>query len=144
MKELLVKLDTVLEEYLVKKAPPLDAKVKKILVQLAPWFAVVGALLGIPAILAAFGVAAIVTPFAYVAGAESGAFWFFWIVGLAQVILAAMAINPLFAHKERGWQLLFYSQLLSVVASLWHINLGSLLVAALSFYLLYQIKSSYK
>ena len=144
MNEYLVKLDKTLEEYLVKKAPALPKDIVKFLVAISPWFAVLGAVLGIPALLAAFGLGALTTPFAYLAGARSGAFWFYWVVGLAQVILSALSIKPLFAKALMGWQYLFYSQLLSLIVALGHYNIGSLLVIVVSFYLLYQIKKSYK
>lgn len=144
MQEYLAKLDKTLEEYLLNKAPTLPKDLVKFLVAIAPWFAVLGAVLGIPAILAAFGLGALVTPFAFLAGARSGAFWFYWVVGLAQVILAGLSIKPLFAKQLKGWQLLLYSQLLSLVVSLGHYNPTNLIVTIVSFYLLYQIKKSYK
>ena len=144
MNEYLLKLDKTLEEYLVKKAPALPKDLVKFLVAIAPWFAVLGAILGIPAILGAFGLGAVLTPFALIAGARSGAFWFYWVIGLAQVALAALSIKPLFAHKLTGWQYLFYSQLLGLIVSLGHYDMGNLIGTIISFYLLYQIKKSYK
>jgi len=144
MTDALKQLDTVLSKYLVAKAPKLPKDITKLLVALAPWFAVLGAVFGLPAILAAFGLSLFVTPLAWIAGARTGIYWLFWLIGLIQVVLAALAIKPLFARALHGWQLLFYSQLLSLLPGLWHFSLGSLLVTTLSFYLLYQIKASYK
>lgn len=137
-------LDKFLSEYLVKKAPILPEGGKKFLVQAAPWFAVLGTILGLPAILAVFGLGAMVTPFAMVAGARTGTFWFFWAVVLAQVVMAGMSIKPLFAKAGHGWRLMLYSQLLGIVTSLQYFNAMSLLIVVISLYLLYQIKASYK
>lgn len=144
MNEYLAKLDKTFEEYLLNKTPVLPKDVVKFLVAISPWFAVISVIIGIPAFLAVFGFGALLTPFAFVAGVQTGAYWFFWLIGLAQVILAAIAIKPLFARQIKGWTLLFYSQLLSLVVSLGHYNFGSLIFSVLSFYLLYQIKKSYK
>lgn len=144
MNQYLAKLDKTLESYLLVKAPALPKDVVKFLVVISPWCAVISAIIGIPAFLAVFGFGALLTPFAYIAGVQTGAYWFFWLIGLAQLVLAAIAIKPLFARQIKGWTLLFYSQLLSLVVSLGHYNVGSLLFTVLSFYLLYQIKKSYK
>ena len=144
MNEYLVKLDKVLEEYLVKKAPVLPKNGKDILVKLAPYFAILGVLFGIPAILAVFGLGAVMTPFVWLAGSRTGFFWVWWIVLMGQVALEAMAIKPLFARKMMGWNYMFYAQLLSVLVSIEHLNLGTVLFTVLSFYLLYQVKASYK
>ena len=143
MKEYLDKLDKFLSLYLVKKAPALPENTKDILTKIAPYFAILGVILGIPAVLAVFGLAAFIPPFAAIAGARTGIFWFFWLVALAQVVIAFLSIKPLFARRLDGWQLLLYSQLLSLVTSLRFVNLGNLLVIVISFYLLYQVKSKY-
>jgi hypothetical protein len=144
MNEYIVKLDTMLEEYLVKKAPALSKNTKEILVKIAPWFAILGVILGVPAILAVFGLGAFMTPFALVTGTRTGMFWVWWIVGLVQVVISAMSIKPLFARTMRGWELMLYSQLLSFVTSLGNFSVLSLVFTILWFYFLYQVKDSYK
>lgn len=144
MKAYINQLDRFLSEYLVKKAPVLPKGGKDFLVAAAPWFAVLAVILGIPAILAVFGFGAILTPFAFVAGARTGAFWFFWVISLVQIVLAGMSIKPLFAKDGHGWRLMLYSQLLGIVTSLQFFNVMNLVLTILSLYLLYQIKSAYK
>lgn len=136
-------LDKVLNDYLVKKAPALPKGGKEFLVTIAPYLALLGAILGIPALLAVFGLGAVVTPFAWIAGSPTGIFWLFWVVGAAQVALSAMAVKPLFARRGKGWRLMYYSQLLSLLSTLQYFNIGSLVMTVLSFYLLYQVKASY-
>ncbi|GAB4026254.1 MAG: hypothetical protein Fur0011_1220 [Candidatus Microgenomates bacterium] len=137
------KLDRVLSEYLVKKSPALPKGVKEFLVTIAPYLALLGAILGIPALLAVFGLGAIATPFVWIAGSRTGIFWLFWVVGAAQVVLSAMAVKPLFARRGKGWRLMYYSQLLSLLSTLQYFNIGSLVMTVVSFYLLYQVKASY-
>lgn len=144
MKDYINQLDKFLTEYLVVKAPALPKNAKEFLVKAAPYFAILAVILGIPAFLAIFGFGAILTPFAFMAGARTGAFWFFWLVGVAQVVLAGMSIKPLFAREGHGWRLMLYSELISIVSGLRYFNLGSLVITILSLYLLYQVKSSFK
>ncbi|MFH2085360.1 MAG: hypothetical protein ABII21_01010 [bacterium] len=144
MNEYLVKLDKVIEAYLVKKAPKLPANGKEALVKFAPWLAVVGVVMGAPAILAVLGLGAFMTPFVWLAGARTGFFWIWWLILIVQVIFEVMAIKPLFAKKIAGWNFMFYAQLLAVVSSFQYFNVGGLLFTVLAFYLLYQVKSSYK
>ncbi len=125
-------LDKILAEYLVKKAPALPKNFKNILVQIAPYFAILGVIFGLPAILAVFGFGALLTPVAWIAGARTGIYWLFWVVGLVQVVLAGMSIKPLFARAGHGWRLMYYSQLLSILSSLGNYNVGSLAFAAIS------------
>lgn len=136
-------LDKVLSDYLVKKSPALPKGGKNFLVTIAPYLALLGAILGIPALLAVFGLGAVMTPFVWIAGSRTGIFWFFWAIAAGQVILSAMAVKPLFARRGKGWRLMYYTQLLSLLSMLQSFNLGGLLMTVLSFYLLYQVKSSY-
>ena len=144
MKQYSDQLDKILSEYLVHKAPVLPSTAKDLLVKLAPFFAVFTVIAGLPAILAVFGLGAFLTPLAFVAGAPTGIYWLFLIVGLVQVVLAGMSVHPLFARAGHGWRLMYYSQLLGFVSWLGNFNVGSLFFTVLSLYLLYQVKSSYK
>ena len=136
-------LDKVLSDYLVKKAPVLPKGGKEFIVSIAPYLALIGAIVGIPALLAVFGLGAIATPFVWIAGSRTGIFWLFWAVGAAQIVLSAMAVKPLFARRGKGWRLMYYSQLLSLLSTLQYWSVGSLVMTVISFYLLYQVKASY-
>lgn len=137
-------LDKILSDYLVTKAPALPEDFKKLLVQLAPFFAILVVLLGLPTILAVFGLGAMLTPVVWLAGARTGMYWLLWAVSLVQIVLAGMSIKPLFARSGHGWRLMYYSQLIGIVSSLGSYNVGSLVFTAISLYLLYQVKASYK
>lgn len=144
MKQYTDQLDKILSEYLIKKAPVLPKDLKELIVKLAPFFAILSVVFGLPAILAVFGLGAFMTPFAWVVGARTAAFWLFWAVSLVQIALAALSIKSLFARTGHGWRLMYYSQLVGIVTSLNHFNILSLAFTILSLYLLYQVKSSYK
>lgn len=139
----LAKLDKILEEYLVGKAPALSASTKDSLVKILPWLALIFGLLAVPGILAVFGVGAIATPFLMLAGQRTLLFWISWIIMVFQVVFELMAVRPLFAHSRTGWELMFYSSLLGVVYTLMSFSPLALVMTVAMFYLLYQVKSSY-
>lgn len=140
----LAKLDKTLEEYLVTKAPALPDNAKGGLVKILPWLALIFGLLAVPGILAVFGIGAIATPFLMLAGQRTLFFWLSWIIMVIQVVLELMAVRPLFAHSRKGWELMFYSGLLGVLYTLTSFSPMALVMTVVMFYLLYQVKSSYK
>jgi hypothetical protein len=142
MKDLINKLDKSLED-LFKKAPKLPKSVVEILVKIAPWASLVFSILAIPPLLAMFGIGVFAVPWAVGFG-YSMWYWVAAVFGAAQVVLGLMAVKPLLAGKMYGWQLLFYSAILSGIASLFRVSLGGLLGMVIGFYLLYQMKSEYK
>lgn len=67
------------------------------------------------------------------------------IMSLAIAVIEVLAFPYLLKRQMRGWKLLFYASLLSVVQFLLTGNIiGGLLGTLLSLYLLYQIKELYK
>lgn len=144
MKRYIDQLDKILSKYLIKNAPPLPKEIKELLVKIAPFLAILAVIFGLPAIFTVFGIGAIMTPFAWVAGVYTGTFWFFWLLTLIQISLAGLSIKPLFTHSGHGWRLMYYSQLATIITTFNHFNIFSLIFTLFSLYLLYQIKSSYK
>jgi hypothetical protein len=132
-----------LDFYLVKKAPfQLPDGFKEFLVKFGPWIALLFLILGLPLILLALGLTAIATPFAMASGSIGGVPWA--LAMLAQLLLCAAALPGLMGRKMFGWKLLFYSQLVGMVAALLSFSFVNLIVGGLiSLYLLFQIRSKY-
>lgn len=65
------------------------------------------------------------------------------ILGIAQGVLMTSSFKALRDKKIRGWRVLFWSQLLWVLAGLISLN-PSLILGFIAFYLLFQVKSYYK
>jgi hypothetical protein len=86
-------------------------------------------------------------------GADFGVIlWVVLAVAVVQGVLALMAVGPLKSHRKSGWNLLFYSALLSVVMGVLYLFtndygmgsfLGSLLGSAIGLYFLFQIRSRF-
>lgn len=139
-------LEETLNEYFVKKAPfQLPAGVKEFIVAFGPWFALVGIVISLPLILAAIGLGAILAPFALLGGANATTFGVGTIFSLGGFVLEAMALPGLFKRKKAGWNLLFYSSIVSVVGTLVALNLvGAVLNAVIGWYFIFQVRSMYK
>lgn len=128
------------------KLPSLPKKWVETLVMITPWVALVFGILGVLALLAALGVLTALSPF-MVLGAGVGATTGSLIgTGLALVssVLLLMAFPGTKARKMSGWNLLFWSEMVNVLSAVAAFSIGGVVGAAIGFYILFQIKSSYK
>lgn len=130
---------------LAKNIPSLSDKTKELIVKISPWLTLVSLILMLPLILAAFGISAMIMPFSYLGGIQSGLGYTLSMVFIfGMLILEVMALPGLFRREIRSWRLVFYSVLLSLVQQLLDFNLGGLILGgAISFYILFQVKSKY-
>ena len=140
-----------LDLYLGKKAPQLPESGKEILVKIAPYLALIGVIIGIPAVLAILGMGAFLAPIGIVGGIASGQpLWgFSFILNIifliVNLVLEALAIPGLFKRAKSGWQYLYYAALIGAVYNLITFNIGGLIIGGLlSMYLLFQVRSFYK
>lgn len=128
-----------------KKLPPLPANAVKVLFQLAPWVALIFGILGILTALAGFGVMTAFAPFAVAGAVPNYGMGFIAAIGLGiSSVLMLLAFPGLKAGKMAGWNMLFLSEVVNVVASLVSISIGGIIGAVIAFYILYQIQPKYK
>lgn len=144
-------LEETLDLYLVKKAPfQLPANAKELIVKIAPWATLIILIITLPLVLLAFGLGALVAPFSFLAGPQYGvAYGTSYVISMVvlavALIMEALAIPGLFARSMKGWRLVYYSTLISLVSSLIQFNIfGGLFSALIGLYFLFQIKSYYK
>jgi hypothetical protein len=132
-----------LDFYLVKRAPfQIPDGGREWIVKFGPWIAVVLLILTLPILLFALGLGAILIPFGGVGYASGfGVLTLFVIVELGLMIAA---LPGLFARKMAGWQLLFYSQLVSIAHNILsgHVVSG-LLFGLIALYILFQVRPLY-
>lgn len=137
-------LNSTLDLYLVKKAPGIPARWQEVLVKYLPWITLIFLVLSLPAVLALFGISALVAPLA-VAGGYGGSYTIAVIFLAVSLVLEGLAIPGLFKRSIQGWNMLFYSALVGAIYSLLTMNIFSLIVGTLLWlYILFQIKSHYK
>lgn len=129
-------LDTVLHEYLVEKAPAIPDNGKNAIAMILPWLIIIFFVVALVPILTG-GILSIFTLNLNLMIAM--------IMSLAIAVIEVLAFPYLLKRQMRGWKLLFYASLLSVVQFLLTGNIiGGILGTLLSLYLLYQIKELYK
>lgn len=144
-------LENSLNDLFVKKAPfQLPKNVKDILVNFAPWLALIGGVFAVLAALAIFGLGGLVVPLSLYGGAPlttsffSAYFFSLAILGVAG-ILELMAFPGLRKRSIKAWRLLFYAQLVWAVSELIHFNLVNFVLGTvIGLYFLFQIREYYK
>jgi len=128
---------------------------KDVIVQFGPWITLVVALLSLPIIFGVFAVSTVVSYYGALAGVTYGPMYYVSIMVLAvQVVLMFVSVSPLLKRQRKGWQLVFYASTISVVYSLVSSFsygyfaiaglLWGLIGAAISYYVIFQIRSYYK
>jgi hypothetical protein len=146
-KAALGQLETILDEYLVKKAPfQIPDNIKEILVQFAPWITLIVLLMALPALLFVLGMGSVVAPFAYLGGVRAGTtLTVAYIFTIVALVLEAIALPGLFNRKRSGWNFVFYASLVSLVEGVVSGNIVSALVGAIiELYVLFQLKEKYQ
>jgi hypothetical protein len=133
-----------LDFYLVKKAPfQLPDNVRELIVQWGPWITLVLFVISLPAVLFVLGIGSVLLPFggySYARGFSLGV-----LALVVQMGLMLAALPGLFARKMSAWTLIFYSQLVGIVASLLSGSIvGALIGGLIGLYILFQIRPLYR
>ncbi|MGH7245529.1 MAG: hypothetical protein ACREGI_01180 [Candidatus Levyibacteriota bacterium] len=128
------------------KLPSLPKNAKDAIVSITPWIALVFGVLGVLGGLAGLGVLTAFSPFVMVNGGWGGAAGSIIaaVISLVASVLLLMGFPGTKKRQMKGWKMLFYSQVASVVASVVSFSVAGVLVNLIGFYLLFQIKSYYK
>ncbi|OIP87791.1 hypothetical protein CO009_02015 [Candidatus Shapirobacteria bacterium CG_4_8_14_3_um_filter_35_11] len=146
VKTMFSQLESTLDLYFDKKAPAMPDSVKEALVKYGPYLTAILMFMALPIILGLLGFGAMMSPFAYMGGFRYGlGFSFGLLFTIAILIMQGLSLPALFKRQKSGWNLMFYVALLQAVQNLLRFNLGGLIIgSAISFYILFQIKSYYK
>lgn len=146
-------LETILDEYMVKKAPfALPTEVKEFIVKVAPYLIILFAIMSLPLILGAIGLTAVLSPFAMMGGYGYGygGWGFSMIVSLAtaaiSLIMEVMAVPGLFKQTKASWKLVFYASIVSLIGGILTVHgiFGAIIGAIIGWYILFQVKDMYK
>ncbi|MDP2632598.1 MAG: hypothetical protein Q8P25_02660, partial [Candidatus Curtissbacteria bacterium] len=113
--------------------------------KITPWLALIFGILGVLTGLAGFGILTAFVPFAVAGGVGGYGLGFVAAIGLGvSSLMMLLAFPGLRAGKMGGWTMLFWSEIVNIVASLVGFSLGSVIGAIIAFYILFQIKPRYK
>lgn len=146
------KFVSMLEEWF-SKLPALPVNLKTTLVKIAPWLALIFGILGvlgsIGGVLALLGLGAFgasMMPYGGMNVVGASALGIVVLLSsLASSVLMLMAYPGLKDQKKAGWRLAFWSETVGLLGSLISLNIVGLIISALiGYYILFQIKSSYK
>ncbi|NTV41165.1 MAG: hypothetical protein HGA61_02735 [Candidatus Moranbacteria bacterium] len=154
VKGLVVQLEMMLDEYMVKKAPfALPKEVKEFIVNVAPYLVIVFAILALPMIFAAIGISTALAPFAMMGGLAGG-YGFGWgfsaiislVVAVIVLVMELMAVPGMFKRSKKAWKMLFYASIVSLIGSVLSISglVGGIIGAIIGWYILFQVKELYK
>ena len=139
-------LEKELEPIFTEKLPAFPDNVKDILVQVAPWLALLSAILGGLSFLTLIGLGSFVSAVSIGVGAY-GSTWQMWVSILAlgaMAILGAMAFRPLQNKEKKGWNLMYWSTLISVASNILSFSFVAAIIGGfIGFWILFQLKSKY-
>ena len=128
------------------KLPPLPPNWRDVIVSITPWLALIFGIIGVLGSLAAVGVLTFLAPFMVLGGgigvASGGIIGA--LLALVASILLVLAFPGTRDRKMSGWRLLFWSEVVSIVASVVAFSVAGIIGALIGFYILFQIKSHYK
>ena len=135
----------MMEEWF-SKLPSIPVNGKQTIVGITPWIALIFGVLGVAGGLAGLGLLTAFSPFMALSNGFGGAAGSLIssALSLAAAVLLLVAFPGTKAHKMQGWKMLFYSEAVSVLASIVIFSVSGVLFSLIGFYLLFQIKSYYK
>jgi len=142
-------VSTAEETYNKLNLPALPEAITELLVTFAPWLSLLAGVIGLLVFIPGVLFLLFFSPLAGLGGAGLG--YVFSIIHLilsaAGAVVSLMAFSGLRRRNLRGWTLLFWATVIYFVAGLLPISIGSLIGAiigaAISLYLLFQIKPYY-
>jgi len=128
-------------ENFFKQAPKLPSSATDVLVKIAPWISLIFGILGVIAGISLLGV----SPLALFGGLHSSfVVLLTGVISIVSSVLMLMAYPKLVKRQYKGWELLFWSEVVSTVSAVIGLSVGSVIGVLIGFYLLFQIKSYYK
>lgn len=129
-------------EKIYSKIPSLSPELKHFTVRVIPFFTIIfGALIAIASIMDFLG-SAIISSFTLGGPEIIQQLLVRSVLGIAQGIIMIFAFKPLRVHQQRGWRLLFWSQILWIIAAAISFN-SAVVLGFLILYPLFQVKKSY-
>lgn len=132
---------------ILDKLPPLPENWKELFIKWYPWVLIIGALLALPWVLVALGLASISSAltlgslWAFVPGGRRAGISL--VISIVDVAISFVGGLQMRSMKKLGWKLAIASEGLSILTSLDGASLLGLLVPLVSIYFLWQVKERY-
>jgi hypothetical protein len=130
------------------KAPHLPQNIREGITNIAPWLALIFGILGLLAIssLGGFG---LLLSLSFLGGSYSFMLFVAILFGLIASVLDLLAYKPLTKRMKKGWNYLFYGNVLSAAGAILQIIsgysvIGNIIGAVIGFWLLFEVREMYK
>lgn len=124
-------------EKFYKQLPNLPESIREVLVKIAPWLALIFGILGVIVGLGALGL----SPVALLGGLDASFIVLVTgVVAIVASVLMLMAFPKLQKRQYKGWELLFWSEVVSVVSAVISFSVGSILGVLIGFYCYSRLK----
>jgi hypothetical protein len=140
-------LEKELEPIFIDKLPAFPENIKDILVQIAPWLALLGAIIGALSFVTVLGAGSFVSFITIGTGAYGGSSWAMWVglLSLAAVTyFCAMSFKPLQNKERKGWNNMYWLSLISFAMNILSGEIISAVIGAfIGFWILFQVRSRY-
>lgn len=142
--------DSIIEtvEKWYSNIPSLPKNFQEVLVKIAPWVALIFGILGVLAGIAGLGVMTAISPLAALGGVggvrAAGSGILAAVLLIASSGLMLVAFPGLKSGKISGWNMFFWSEVVTIVSSVLAFSLSGIVFDLIGFYLLFQIKRYYK
>lgn len=145
-KKTTIKIQETLEKWF-KSLPPLPADFVNSIYKVTPILSLIFGVLGV--VLSLISLSVFSTTASVMSATNGAPFIGFAIIvstlgWLAASVMMLLAYTPLKAGKISGWNMLFWSQMVSMVTAFVGISLGTILMASVGFYILFQLKPKFK
>jgi hypothetical protein len=139
-------LEKELEPIFTEKLPAFPENIKDILVQVAPWLALIGGIIGVLSLLTALG-ATTVLSFGAFGNEHFSSPWYLWVGILwlgALTALCIISFKPLQNKEKKAWKYMYWLTLIGLVFNILSFSwISGLFSAFISFWILFQLKSRY-
>ncbi len=129
--------------------PSMPASVKELLVTFAPWLALLGGAIGLLVFIPGMLVLLVLSPLAALGGGGLGYVGtiIHLILSAVGAVISLMSFSGLKRRSYSGWTMAFWASAIYIVAGLLPLSLGAIfgtvIGAAVSLYILFQIKPYY-
>lgn len=139
-----------LEAYLApifEKFPHLPEGGRKFIVDISPYIALVFGVLGVIGLLGASGMGMFMLLATF---GMALPLMIHIVLGLVSAVLLLLAFTGLKAHTKKGWNFVFYSQVVSIAGGVVGLAtgmgglVGTIIGALIGFYILFEIRTYYK
>lgn len=142
-------IESFLNEWFGVKAPHLPTGLRKFIVAIAPWLVILGVIMGALNALNLFNSMSTLQAlnaygYGMMYGYNPSMVWLGLAFMVAILVLQALAIPGLLKKEYIGWRWIFYSSLLSFAQMIVMMNfVGAVIGGAISWYILFQVRSLY-